>query len=325
LRILTNFKKIKILTPIIPLKHPLFEQKNVNVYAKLDYLNHPVIQGNKLYKLKGQLPSVKKHQKQGILTFGGAYSNHIAATAEFCQLHHLDCIGLIRGNELKNNPSNWSPTLKKAYEAGMKLRFLSRKAYRLCRNNHYLIHLQSFYPDHLMIPEGGTNRAAMIGLKECALEIQKQMKHWDYLICPVGTGGTLSGLLNHYPIDAPKKPNQKIIGICAVADIKNQSKTIQTFASNASINWTLMEEYVGSGYGKNSPELVRFKEFFEQHFQIPLDPIYNNKTTFALFDLIQNDYFEAGSHILWLHTGGLQGNSHKLNCEFVPQPIHSKL
>ena len=296
------------MTPIKKLNHPLFKERKLDVYAKLDYLNHPQIQGNKWHKLKGQFLQMQRHGYSEILTFGGAYSNHIAATAAACQAQSIRVTAIIRGDELANHPEKWSHTLHTARQNGMQFEFVSRADYRKRHQDEYLQSLQQRYPNAWIVPEGGSNPAALIGLAKLAKDIEQQLPQWTDLILPVGTGGTLAGLSRALSPINTVGHTRTLHGICALKDVEHQSALIQTLIAQAPhCHYRLCDEFVDKGYGKESNTLKQFRHQFEQQFDLPLDPIYNNKSAYGMMQLIQRNHFAKGATLLWLHTGGLQG------------------
>lgn len=258
-------------------------------------LVHPQISGNKFYKLKYNLLAAKQQNLSSILTFGGAYSNHIAATAYAAHLFSLKSIGIIRGEELASKPLN--PTLSKAQSLGMHLHFVSRNEYRLRDDANYLQQLQHQFPEIFIIPEGGTNELAVQGCQE--ILSQSDLNQYDVICCAVGTGGTISGLIER------STSHQKVLGFSALkGDFLQQD--IQQWTKKQ--NWSLTDAYCCGGYAKTSLELLAFIESFEEQYAVPLEPIYTGKMMFGLFDLIKNNYFPEGTRILAIHSGGLQAD-----------------
>jgi len=256
-------------------------------------LLHPHISGNKFRKLKYNLVAAKAQNKTKLLTFGGAFSNHIVAVAATGTEFGFETVGLIRGEELATQ-IDANPILKFARDCGMELEFISRENYRQKNDPALLLHWQKKYGDFYLLPEGGTNDLAIKGCEE----ILSAANQFDFICCAVGTGGTISGLINS------AQPNQKIIGFPALKGDFLQ-EDIRNFTHNK--NWELCSDYHFGGYGKITPELIRFMNDFNAQHQIPLDPIYTGKMVFGVLDLIQKKYFPEGAKILLIHTGGLQG------------------
>jgi 1-aminocyclopropane-1-carboxylate deaminase len=264
------------------------------VYLKPEYLSHPYISGNKYRKLKYNLIEAKKTGKDTLLTFGGAYSNHIAAVAAVGREFEFKTIGIIRGEELALKIGS-NPTLKFAQSCGMTLKFISREKYAHKTGDTYISELKNEFGDFYLIPEGGTNTLAIKGCEEILTDIDKE---YDYICCSVGTGGTISGLINS------TCQHQKILGFPALKG-DFLSEEITKFVTNE--NWELIADYHFGGYGKVSDSLIEFINNFKKVYNIPLDPIYTGKMMYGIYDLIDKGYFPKNSKILAIHTGGLQG------------------
>lgn len=281
--------------------------KNIRLFIRREDLIHPFVSGNKFRKLKYNLIEAQKQNHDTLLTFGGAFSNHIAAVAFAGKQHGFKTIGIIRGDELAGQ-SCQNPTLKFARECGMALDFVSRENYRAFTKNTGAV-LKKFAGCYL-IPEGGTNELAVRG---CAEILDDTDAVYDYICCPVGTGGTISGLVNC------SKSGQQVLGFPALKGDFLQ-KDIRKFAK--ADNWTLINGYDFGGYARITPELVQFLNGFYHSHKIPLDPVYTGKMVFGVMDLISKGYFPEGSKILLIHTGGLQGiagMNEKLKNKNLPQ------
>lgn len=280
------------------IQQPICDQKvqldsTIELVIKRLDLIHPEISGNKFYKLKYNLLEAKRLGKKRIISFGGAYSNHIAATAYAAKLFGFECIGIIRGEELANKPLNH--TLATAERHTMKLEYVSREKYRHKNQAEFLKELSEKYPESYIIPEGGTNALAIQGCQEI---LSAQDLEYDYIACAVGTGGTISGIIE------ASQDHQKILGFSALkGDFLKQEISQWTQKTN----WQITDQYCFGGYAKFSPELLDFIGEFEQKYQIPLDPVYTGKMCFGIFELIKQDYFPKHSRILLIHSGGLQG------------------
>ncbi|WP_163401490.1 1-aminocyclopropane-1-carboxylate deaminase/D-cysteine desulfhydrase [Flavobacterium fluviatile] len=281
--------------------NPVFNQpiniqfpKDISMTIKREDLIHPFVSGNKFRKLKYNLLQAKAENKTTLLTFGGAFSNHIAAVAYAGKEQGFKTIGIIRGDELPNK-INENPTLIFAQENGMQFEFISREEYRLKSEKSFLEKLKAKFGDFYLIPEGGTNELAVKGCEEILTD---EDSVFDYICCAVGTGGTISGLINS------ALPNQKILGFPALkGNFLNDE--IRIFAKKD--NWILISDYHFGGYGKINLELIEFINAFFEENKVPLDPIYTGKMVFGVIDLIRKNYFPANSKILLIHSGGLQG------------------
>ncbi|GAA3649138.1 1-aminocyclopropane-1-carboxylate deaminase/D-cysteine desulfhydrase [Flavivirga jejuensis] len=272
----------------------LAKEKGVELFVKREDKIHPFVSGNKYRKLKYNLLEAKEKGFKTLLTFGGAFSNHIAAVASAGNLLGFKTIGVIRGEELEDKIVG-NETLSFAKQNGMQFKFVSRKDYRDKTSEAFLMALKKEFNDFYLIPEGGTNALAVKGCEEILTEADGV---FDYVCCAVGTGGTISGLINC------SKPSQQVLGFPALkGDFLQQD--ISKFVTKT--NWDLITNYHFGGYAKINEELVTFINQFKKLNIIPLDPVYTGKMMFGIFDLIHNGYFKKGSKILAIHTGGLQG------------------
>lgn len=265
-----------------------------NLYVKPEYLNHKYISGNKLRKLKYNLLEAKKLGFKTLLTFGGAFSNHIAAVAYAGKESGFNTIGVIRGEEVVGMIDE-NPTLKLAQKHGMQFKFVTRSDYRKKTSELFLKKLRDEFREFYLVPEGGTNHLAVKGCEEI---LTQQDEVFDFICCPVGTGGTISGLINC------SKLGQQVLGFPALKGdfLKNE---IAKFAKKD--NWQLITDYHFGGYAKINLELISFINSFKEETAIPLDPIYTGKMLFGIYDLIEKGFFPKDSKILAIHTGGLQG------------------
>lgn len=275
------------------------ENSGVSLFIKREDELHPFISGNKYRKLKYNLAEAAKQQKSTLLTFGGAYSNHIAATAAAGFAYNLKTIGIIRGDELASNLAETiqnNPTLKFASEHNMQFEFVSRTAYREKTTPEFIENLQEKFGDFYLVPEGGTNNFAVKGCEEI---LTTEDAKYNVICCAVGTGGTISGIINSLNI------HQKAIGFPALKGDFLQHEISKYILKTE--NWSLNTNYHFGGYAKVSEELIIFINKFKSETKIPLDPVYTGKMMFGIVDLIKSDFFEKGTKILAIHTGGLQG------------------
>jgi 1-aminocyclopropane-1-carboxylate deaminase len=272
----------------------LQESSTISLTIKREDLIHPFISGNKYRKLKYNLVQAKEESQTKLLTFGGAFSNHIAAVAYAGKEFGFETIGIIRGEELIDKMEE-NPTLQFAKNCGMQLHFISREEYRLKDDALFFEDLKQKLGVFYHIPEGGTNELAIKGCEEI---LENDDAIFDYICCSVGTGGTILGLINS------AKPHQKILGFPSLkGDFLKEE--IRKFAKNN--NWELISEYHFGGYGKVNADLITFINSFYKENKIKLDPIYTGKLVFGVIDLIKNNYFPVNSKILMIHTGGIQG------------------
>lgn len=266
----------------------------IEVYVKREDVLHSEISGNKFRKLKYNLTEAQDLGFTKLLTFGGAYSNHIAAVAAAGKVFGFETIGVIRGEELEAKYLE-NPTLKKASENGMQFEFVTRTQYRDKNNVAFLDQLNNKFGAFYLIPEGGTNALAVKGCEEILTDNDEI---FDFICCAVGTGGTISGIINSL------KPHQKAIGFPALKGDFLQ-EDIKKYAKNS--QWNLVTNYHFGGYAKINDELKQFMKQFFKKYLISLDPIYTSKTFFGVISLISKGYFKPDSKILLIHTGGLQG------------------
>jgi 1-aminocyclopropane-1-carboxylate deaminase len=284
--------------PLQSLSDPLLTRKGLTLYLKREDLLHPTISGNKWRKLKYNLQAAREQGKTMLLTFGGAYSNHIAAVAAAGQAFGFTSLGFIRGEE--HLPLN--PTLSAATAAGMQLHYLDRETYRRKSDPGFWQDLQQQYPQAYLLPEGGTNHLAVQGCTEILNDIAVP---YEIVCCAVGTGGTLAGII------AGLGGEKQVIGFPALKGgdflATEISRLVRDYAGQDYPNWRLETAYHFGGYAKLKPELIAFIQDFKQQHQVALDPVYTGKMMYGLFDLIRQDHFTPGTTLVALHTGGLQG------------------
>lgn len=280
---------------LLDLKSQIFEQNELTVLLKPEYQNHPYISGNKWWKLKYNLEEAVHQGHTTLLTFGGAYSNHIYATAAAAKELGLSSFGVIRGEETL--PLNHTLTFGK--ECGMQLHYVSREDYRKKSEAAFIENLNDRFGRFYLIPEGGTNALAVKGCAEFAQQLSHEVD-FDYLCLPVGTGGTIAGMIGG--LDATKQ----IVGFPVLKGAEFLEKEISRFTSKKD-NWQLIYDYHFGGYAKSAPELEKFKKEFEIEFNLPLDLVYTSKMMYGIFDLAKKGFFRKGATVLILHTGGLQG------------------
>ena len=284
--------------PVTPIEDPLLDNRNIRLDVKRLDLIHPYISGNKWFKLKYNLQKAKAEAYSTILTFGGAYSNHIAATAAAAKLIGFQSIGIIRGEEVI--PHN--PILRFAIEHGMALHFISREEYRRKSDPEYPKALAEKFGRCYIVPEGGANYEGLLGCTEILSESDKS---YDYICCACGTGTTLAGL-----VLAVKEEKPEFLGFSVLKGMDFQKEMDRYFewmgrANKDHPNWEIIREYHFGGYAKKNADLERFVEWFSKEKQIPAEPVYTGKLFYGIFDLIEKNYFPKGSSILVMHTGGV--------------------
>ncbi|OQP43219.1 hypothetical protein A4H97_13205 [Niastella yeongjuensis] len=280
-----------------PVSDELLYRKNVAIdVLRLDLI-HPVISGNKWFKLKYHLQEALQQNKKGILTFGGAWSNHLVATALACAQANLASIGIIRGER----PAVLSDTLQEVQDYAMQLRFISRDKYA---NEAAIIpELQDMFTDYYIVPQGGQSHLGVLGAAEIAR--LTQIESYSHICCAAGTGTMLAGLVH------AALPQQQVIGISSlkIPDDENNSLNsfVRPYASNPK-QYAIFYDYHFGGYARKTDELISFMNSTYQQHELPTDFVYTGKLLFGVKHLVQTDYFQPGSRLLLVHSGGLQGN-----------------
>ncbi|GAA4465541.1 pyridoxal-phosphate dependent enzyme [Nibrella saemangeumensis] len=284
----------------------------IRLYLKRDDLLHPQVSGNKWRKLKYNLIAARQQQHDTLLTFGGAYSNHLFATAAAGQLAGFSTIGIVRGEDHRERDS---PTLAFARSCGMHLHFVSRADYRRKDLSEFITQLASQFGRFYCLPEGGSNHLAVQGVAEVISEIEQQLGRVpDYVCCPVGTGGTLAGLAA-----GASEPTQ-VLGFSALKGGGFLTDDVQKLLNAADLAkpFRLLTDYHFGGYAKTTPELIAFILDFEQQTGVLIEQVYTGKMLYGILDLARRGYFPDGATVVAIHTGGLQGRSKALRCPSEP-------
>lgn len=281
-------------TPVQPFQFPDFKTEQI-LCIKREDLIHPIISGNKFWKLKYNLQKAKELKKTTLVTFGGAMSNHIVATAAAGKENGFKTIGIIRGEEIQHK---WKDnlTLQEAHKLGMEFHFVPRNEYRLKEQSEYIQKILNTLSDYYLVPEGGTNTLAVKGAAEILTE---ETSGFDILTTAVGTGGTIAGL------SVGAKPHQHIIGFPALKNAQFLVKEILKLTEKE--NFTVNLDYHFGGYAKVTQELIEFINDFYLLNHIPLDPVYTGKMMFGVREMLRKGEIPAHKKILAIHTGGLQG------------------
>lgn len=302
----TGCQKIDVLkytpTPVQEIHDQLLAANGIRLLIKREDLNHAEISGNKWWKLKYNIEQAIRLDHQTLLTVGGAFSNHIYATAAAARETGLKSIGIIRGEETL--PLN--RTLSFAQQCGMELHYVSREEYRYRHSDSFLSTLHKKFGDFYFIPEGGTNALALEGTTEFArtlLEID-----FSHLFVPVGTGGTIAGIIQGF------EGQRTILGVSVLKGdfLKDEVDLILALENNAAPpygNWSVLTSYHHGGYARTTPELSEFIQSMRATHDLPLDPVYTGKLLWAVMEEVKTGAVATGSTILALHTGGLQGTS----------------
>ncbi len=294
----TLLREIAFNEPFIsPIKNDLFKRNKVDVFMlRLDQV-HPIISGNKLFKLIYFLEEAKKSLHKTIITFGGAYSNHLAATAFAAKEMNLKSIAIVRGEK----PKVLSTTLLFCLEQRMQLEYIRRSLYQNKNQKDFLEDLNLKYGEHILIPEGGF----CVKGKEGASLINEYFtdKNFTYVCLPAGTATTFAGI-----VDANKN-EAEIMGFAVLKNLNDIEKRFEELKVKPAGKYSLISHYHFGGYAKKTPALLSFMKSFYEENKIELDFVYTAKMMFGIYDLIEKKYFAEGSKILCIHTGGLQGNS----------------
>lgn len=275
----------------------LFDQKQVRLSVLRADKIHPVVSGNKLFKLHYFIQNALQQSSAGIVTFGGAYSNHLVATAYACKEAGLKSTGIVRGEQ----PAALSHTLTACIKYGMVLKFISRQVYHKKELPAFLEEIKTAYKNYLVIPEGGYHPSGAAGAALIMNFVQDDPSH---ICCAAGTATTLSGLLMGL------KKEQQIIGIPVLKNMHDLEQRI-SFLTNQTFQpkrLKIVSEYHFGGYAKKTPELIAFMNLLYQKHQLPTDFVYTGKMMYGIIDSIKKGYFPRGSKIVCIHTGGLQGN-----------------
>jgi 1-aminocyclopropane-1-carboxylate deaminase len=278
-----------------PISLPLLTAYNIQLWLKRDDLIHPVISGNKWRKLKYCLDDAISLGKDTLISMGGAYSNHLHALAYAGKELGLKTVGIIRGEQAEK----FNPTLADLQAWGMQLRFVSRTEYRRLRDYREADSLPGIKPNEYWLPEGGSSKLALMGVAELIKEIGIP---YEYLCVACGTGTTLAGLIENAPAGC------FLIGFPVLKNAGFLADDIQRLLPGRFDNWQLNHAYNFGGFAKNNLLLESFISDFEEITLIKLEPVYTAKMLYGLMDLISKGYFKPGSHIIAVHTGGLQGN-----------------
>lgn len=283
---------------------PDFVVRSANrLLVKRDDLIHPDVSGNKWRKLKYNMLSVQQQKLDGIITFGGAYSNHLLATAAACNLEGMKSVGIVRGEELNEHSNS---TLQRCSELGMRLVFVSREEYNLRNDELYQKELHEDFQNYLLVPEGGANYLGIIGCQEIWSEIKEE---FDFLFVAQGTTTTSVGLAMACPAKTKIFVVPALKGFDSAAEMTQLAKS--AFIDHETIldltaTIESLDEYHFGGYGKHTPELLEFMDSFAKETGLLLDQVYTGKVMFAIQSEIKKRAW-TNKKILFLHTGGLQG------------------
>ena len=286
-------------SPVQKIEHPIFTKHQLTVFIKRDDLIHPIISGNKWRKLKHNIKFANENGYQGILSFGGAYSNHVHALAYAGFQQNFKTKAIIRGEHFYVD----NCTLSQAKAWGMQFNFVDRKTYRLRDNVNYLKGLKIRYPNYFIVPEGGSNALALDGMAEVIHELNQQI-NYDTLLTPIGSAGTLAGLIR------ADMNQHEIIGIAVLKHAEYLHSRIKELLDSTTPildKWKILDNFHRGGYGKFSQDDEQRLYQFNQQTGIIFEPIYSGKMLLAFLDLVQQGHFKKNTTVALLHTGGLQG------------------
>lgn len=271
----------------------LFIQKGIRLSIQRDDLLHPEVSGNKWRKLKLVIQDFDKEKYSGIMTFGGPFSNHLSATASACKNYNIPFVAVVRGEGGENNS-----TLKFIEDCGGEIRFVGRAKFRELREQNWPNPLLNEFPNVLTLPEGGSSEKARLSCEEISLHWKSNFTH---VCCSIGTGSTFSGLVNGL-----QNIQTKALGFVMLKDKGYLDDDLNSFIESNK-PYKVNRDYHFNGFGKVNDDLIKFMNYFFTETGILLDPVYTGKLLYGIFDLIEKDYFKPGSHIVAIHTGGLQG------------------
>ena len=297
-----------IIAPVQALSDEITRQHGISLSIKREDLNHPEIMGNKLRKLKYNLLDAQKQNASALLSFGGAYSNHILALSAAGKLMGMQTIGIIRGAELENTPLN--SVLSRVLENDMQLHFVSRSDYRKKQEAEFIEKLHEKFGAFYLIPEGGSNQLALQGVSELMSEVDDS---YDVISCACGTGGTLAGLIQGAGINTRHSP--ELIGFQVLKADNYIQQAVHDFLTPKDyqhVHWHVNQDYHFGGYAKTDDRLIGFMRWFKAIHNIDLDYVYTGKMMYGLYQMIKSGSFSRGSRVLAIHTGGTQTAS--LSC-----------
>ena len=289
-----NLKNLNV--NIDSLKDDLFNEYNITVsMLRLDAI-HPVVSGNKIFKLFYFLEEAKNSTHKKIITFGGAYSNHLAAIAFTCKEAGLQSVGIVRGEK----PEVLSHTLLYCIKNDMQLEFISRDSFKKIDEENYHLELVHKYGDHTLIPEGGFSITGANGAEIICKYFNAQK--FTHVCCAIGTATTIAGLIK------ASSDEIEIIGFSVLKNLNDINKRLQLLKVPSSKKYSVIIDYHFGGYAKKDASLISFMNSFYSKNKIPLDFVYTGKMMFGFYDLIRKNYFPRNANLLCIHTGGLQGN-----------------
>lgn len=297
-----DFNALQQPSPITQLDDALLSEKNIQLFVKRDELIHPVIQGNKWRKLKYNLLAAAQQSANTLLSFGGAYSNHLHALAAAGRMFNFKTIGIVRGER----PHTLSPSLQDMQNWGMQLEFISRADYRKRESDEFIQQLRKQFGGFYLIPEGGNNAAGRYGCAELLNELDQT---YDVICCEVGSGTQFSALVSQHASSSQAPQHIHYLGFVVMKNptlLQQLEDYFQQYQVTYN-NWSLNHDYHFGGFARANETLHEFIHQFKQQHGIQLEPVYSGKMLYGIYQLIEQDYFKPGSRILAIHGGGLQG------------------
>ncbi len=298
--------------PAVPELETIQDRYLHNFSVRMEVLRldciHPLVSGNKWFKLRLNLLQAQKDGHSQLLSFGGAYSNHLRALAAAARLTNLKSIGVIRGEI----PDPLNPVLTFAKEQGMELVPVSRSEYRLKNQADFISRLERRYGRFYLLPEGGSNELAVDGCSEIASILEpylvKEQSAKTIIAVACGTGATLAGLIRGMQ---QRALDVSCLGVAVLkgANFLDQDVDNWLRSLNDAMSWKIEKSFHCGGYAKTTPELAAFIDSFSERTGLDLEPVYTGKLVFALYRMIETGEIEAGSRVIWLHTGGIYQNS----------------
>lgn len=283
-------------TPIQQVETNWTKKAGISLLIKRDDLIHPVISGNKWRKLKYQLAHLVNQKSRHVISFGGGYSNHLHALAFCCHHLNITCRCIIRGRyptptPMLNDIRNWNANID----------YVTKDEYLKRHDESYLNALRERFSGVVLIPEGGSNYFGMDGIKDLAEQIPHDV---DVVVLPVGSGGTTAGLIRALP------SHQSVLGVAVLKGEGYLEELVKQFLFKeqySRLNWSINHHAHCGGYAKKNDELIKLCEEFEQDTHVPIEPVYTGKCVLGIKQLCERGYFQTGSRVLMVHTGGLQG------------------
>ncbi|NIB41136.1 pyridoxal-phosphate dependent enzyme [Pseudomaricurvus alkylphenolicus] len=289
--------------PPEPVEYAPLKQKGIDLWMKREDRLHPQVSGNKAYKLLGHWQQANAQNASCLLSFGGYYSNHLHALANFGASVGVNTVGIIRGHE----PERLTPTLEDCRALGMTLKFVSRQRYRDKLDPQWLAQLSEEFPRAYIIPEGGADRWGMLGCSGLMSRLRTQIDLQNATIClPCGTGTTLAGMAS------VSIAGETLLGFSALKLGERYQQYCDEIACmmegfDSFGRWSINADFHCGGFARQTPELLAFSQDFEESTDIALDPVYTAKMMFGIVQLASQGRWNPGQRIIAIHTGGLQG------------------